>query len=86
MTPAANATDGNSGTRWESNHGVSPSWLRIDLGSAAALTSVVIDWEAANAANYEIQGSNDDNNWTTLSSQTGGTFGARTDTVAVSGS
>ena len=86
MTPAGNATDGNSGTRWESNHDVSPSWLRIDLGSAAALTSVVIDWEAANAANYEIQGSNDGSNWTTLSAQTGGTFGARTDTVTVSGS
>lgn len=86
LTAAANAVDGNAGTRWESTHGVSPSWLQIDLGSAAALTSVVIDWEAANAANYEIQGSNDGNNWTSLSTRTGGAFGTRTDTVAVSGS
>jgi len=82
---AANATDGNGGTRWESTAGVSPSWLSVDLGVAKALTSVVIDWEAANAANYQIQGSNDNTNWTTLKTVTGGAFGNRTDTNAVSG-
>ena len=85
MQPAANATDGNGGTRWESTAGVSPSWLSVDLGVAKALTSVVIDWEAANAANYQIQGSNDNTNWTTLKTVTGGAFGNRTDTNAVSG-
>lgn len=85
LQPASNATDGNGGTRWESTTGVSPSWLSVDLGTAKALTSVVIDWEAANAANYQIQGSNDNTNWTTLKTVTGGTFGNRTDTNAVSG-
>ncbi len=85
VQPASNATDGNGGTRWESTTGVSPSWLSVDLGAAKALTSVVIDWEAANAATYQIQGSNDNTNWTTLKTVTGGAFGNRTDTNAVSG-
>ena len=85
LQPAANAVDGNSGTRWESAHGVSPSWISVDLGVAKSLTQVVIDWEAANAANYTIDGSNDNSSWTTIKSVTGGAFGARTDTNAVSG-
>ncbi len=86
LQPASNAVDGNAGTRWESAHAVSPSWLSVDLGSAISLTSVVIDWEAANADSYSVQGSNDNANWTTLKSITGGAFGTRTDTDAVSGS
>jgi hypothetical protein len=84
--PAANAVDGVDGSRWESNHGVSPSWLMVDLGSNRALTQVVIDWEVANAANYQIQGSTNGTSWTNLKTVSGGTFGNRTDTHAVSGS
>ncbi len=86
LQAAANAVDGNTGTRWESNAGVDPSWISVDLGSAKTLSSVVIDWEAANAATYQVQGSNDNTNWTTLANYSGGTFGARTDTNVVSGS
>jgi hypothetical protein len=85
MTPAANAVDGDGGTRWESNHGIDPSWIMVDLGSLKSLSQVVIDWEAANAANYQIQGSTNGASWTTLKTVTGGTFGTRTDTNAVSG-
>lgn len=85
LQPAANAVDGNAGTRWESTHGVSPSWLTVDLGTMKSLSQVVIDWEAANASDYSIQGSNDNATWTTLKTVTGGTFGNRTDTHAVSG-
>ncbi len=85
LQAASNATDGNGGTRWESNAGVSPSWLSVDLGVVKTLTSIVIDWEAANAATYQIQGSNDNTNWITIKTVTGGTFGNRTDTNAVSG-
>lgn len=83
---AANAVDGNGGTRWESAINADPSWISVDLGGAKSLSSVVIDWEAANAANYLVQGSNDNTNWATLATRTGGTFGNRTDTNAVSGS
>ena len=85
LTSALNAVDGNGGTRWESAHGISPSWLSVDLGASYNLSSVVIDWEAANAANYEVQGSTNGTSWNTIASRTGGTFGTRTDTVAASG-
>ena len=58
----------------------------MDLGSARNLSRVEIDWEAANAANYEVQGSNNSSSWTTLATRTGGAFGNRTDSVNVSGS
>jgi beta-glucanase (GH16 family) len=86
LTAAANAVDGNGGTRWESAHAIDPSWIMVDLGSLNALSQVVIDWEAANAANYQIQGSTNGMSWTNLKTVTGGTFGTRTDTHAVSGS
>lgn len=86
VQPAGNAVDGNAATRWESAINTDPSWISVDLGSPQTLTSVVIDWEAANAANYQVQGSNDKINWAILATRTGGTFGNRTDTNAVSGS
>lgn len=85
LQPATNAVDGNPNTRWESNLGISPSWIRVDLGAPKALTQVVIDWEAANAAKYVIQGTNNGLSWTTLKTVTGGSFGARTDTYDISG-
>lgn len=82
---AANAIDGNLTTRWSSSFSDN-QWLVLDLDSTHALTEVIIHWEAASAAKYEIQGSADNSNWTTLVSQTGGTFGERTDTLAITGS
>lgn len=86
LQPASFAIDGNNSSRWESNHGVDPSWITVDLGSAKNLASVEIMWEAANAANYLIQGSNNNIDWTTLKIFSGGVFGARTDTHSISGS
>lgn len=83
--PASYAVDGNGGTRWGSS-AVDPSWLMVDLGSNQSLGSVVIDWEAANAASYRVEGSTNASTWVTLATKTGGTFGNRTDTMAVSGS
>ena len=79
------AIDGNMGTRWESAQSVDPSWITLDLGATYLLSEVVIHWEAANAASYQIQGSNDNSNWIPLSNQSGGVFGSRTDNVNVSG-
>ena len=86
LQPASLAVDGDAGTRWESSHGANPAWLRLDLGDSQPLTRAVIRWEAANAASYSLDGSNDGSNWTTITSRTGGTFGERTDTVNLSGS
>lgn len=85
LQPASFAIDNIGNTRWESNHGVSPSSLTLDLGQPYALNQVVILWEAANAASYEILGSNNNSSWTQLSLRTGGTFGNRTDTVPLAG-
>ena len=83
---AANlAVDGNMSSRWESSHGIDPSWITADLGTPYDLANVIIHWEAANAATYQIRGSNDNNTWTTIASESGGTFGNRTDDVEVSG-
>jgi CxxC motif-containing protein (DUF1111 family) len=83
---ASQAVDGNQVTRWESAHGVDPSWLTLDLGASYALSRTVIHWEAANAEIYNIDGSQDNTNWVTLSSQTGGQFGDHTDDVNITGS
>lgn len=83
---AANlAVDGDLGSRWESTHGIDPSWLALDLGSNYNLTRAVVRWEAANAASYTVQGSNNNSTWTTIATRTGGTFGERTDTLTLSG-
>ncbi len=86
LAPAANAVDGNAGSRWESAHAADPSWISVDLGAVYNLNSVAIDWEAANAANYQVQGSNDNANWAVLATKTGGAFGNRTDINSVTGS
>ncbi|MFT6100554.1 MAG: CxxC motif-containing protein (DUF1111 family) [Arenicella sp.] len=85
LQAASNAVDGDPSTRWESNFNTDPSWLRVDLGESHSLSGIELDWEAANAASYQIQGSNNTSNWTTLVSSTSGTFGTRTDTHNFSG-
>ncbi|WP_288132506.1 di-heme oxidoredictase family protein [Microbulbifer sp.] len=82
---AAYAVDGDNGTRWASAAQTDPSWLSIDLGQLYNLNQVEIFWEAANADTYEILGSSNGSQWTTLSTQTGGQFGHRIDSVSVSG-
>lgn len=79
---AAGAVDGNTGTRWESEHTDSPQWLTVDLQTPAYLTELQIQWEAASAADYEVQGSTDGIAWETLLTVSGKT-GARTDLLPV---
>ncbi|MFT6276534.1 MAG: putative lipoprotein with Yx(FWY)xxD motif, partial [Halioglobus sp.] len=79
------AVDGNIASRWESAHGIDPSWIVLDLGANYTLSEVSIRWEAANAASYEFQGSADNVNWILLASRSGGVFGDRTDSLSLSG-
>jgi len=81
-TPAAAAVDGNTGTRWSSAFS-DPQWLRVDLGSSATITQVVLQWEAAYASAFQIQVSDTGGSWTTIYSTTTGTGG--TQTLDVSG-
>ncbi|MGW4754995.1 discoidin domain-containing protein [Streptomyces chartreusis] len=81
-TPAANAVDGDRGTRW-SSAASDNQWLQVDLGATASVTRVVLDWEAAYGKDYKIQFSQDGAGWSDAKTVTG-SDGA-VDTVDVSG-
>ncbi|ACU69978.1 coagulation factor 5/8 type domain protein [Catenulispora acidiphila DSM 44928] len=61
--PAANATDGNSGTRWSSDY-ADNQWIQVDLGSSQTFDGVGILWEQAYPKTYVIQVSDDGSSWT----------------------
>ncbi|GAA3220856.1 discoidin domain-containing protein [Dactylosporangium siamense] len=78
--PAANAVDGNAGTRWavaREERGRADSWLAVDLGTTVQLTSVTLTWEAAYATSYLVQTSTDGSTWSTAAAAPGvATLGA----------
>jgi hypothetical protein len=82
--PAANAVDGNTGTRWGSAF-TNSEWIYVDLGGTATITRVVLSWEAAFASGYQIQtAASAAGPWTTMFSTTTGDGGI--DDLTVSGS
>ncbi|SCF92537.1 discoidin domain-containing protein [Streptomyces sp. Cmuel-A718b] len=81
-TAAGNAVDGVGGTRWSSAF-ADPQWIRIDLGSPAALSRVELAWEAAHAKSYRIELSTDGDDWTTAYSTT--TSAGGDETLSISG-
>ncbi|WP_406207699.1 discoidin domain-containing protein [Kitasatospora sp. NBC_01560] len=82
-TSAANAVDGDAGTRWSSAFS-DPQWLQVDLGSVRQICRVVLNWEAAYGRSYQIQTSDDGVAWRTA--YTNGNSTGGTETLAVSGS
>ncbi|GLW63686.1 hypothetical protein Arub01_19300 [Actinomadura rubrobrunea] len=80
--PAAAAVDGDTGTRWSSAPS-DPQWIQVDLGGTAAISRVVLRWEAAYGKAFKIQVSADGSTWTDVYSTTSGTGG--TQTLDVSG-
>lgn len=66
------AVDGNGPTRWASA-ATDTQWMYIDLGATYSLSTIVLDWETALAANYQIQVSTNAINWTTIKTVTGNT-------------
>ena len=83
-TAAANATDGNTGSRWSSAFS-DPQWLQVDLGSVHQLSHVLLNWEAAYGKAFQIQTSTDGTSWTTVYSTTTGTGGVQDLNVSGSG-
>ena len=72
----AYAVDGDMQTRWASTPaGDQPQWLQLDFGKPLAFESLVIHWERAYAAHYQIQVSDDGRDWQTLYEQTDGRGG-----------
>lgn len=62
--------DGNTGTRWESDHGNDNEWFFVDLGAVYSVDSVAFLWEGAYAKEYQLQTSKDGLNWTTAETVT----------------
>ena len=63
---ADKAFDGDTSTRasrWSSNVGNPPHWLYVDLGEQRDVKTVRIFWETRKATNYEIQISDDAQEW-----------------------
>jgi M6 family metalloprotease-like protein len=59
------AVDADGNTRWSSTFS-EPQYIIIDLLATYQVNHVKIAWEAAYAKNFQVQVSNDNNNWTTI--------------------
>ncbi|MFF3559660.1 discoidin domain-containing protein [Streptomyces sp. NPDC002574] len=76
---ASNAIDGNSSSRWSSDHSNDPgAWLQVDLGAQYTVSTAVLTWEAAYAKAYKIQVSDNASTWTDAYSTTNGQGGTET--------
>ncbi|MDB5337474.1 MAG: glucose dehydrogenase [Planctomycetaceae bacterium] len=64
-TVAANATDGNTGSRWSSKF-TDDQWLQVDLGAVTSIGRVRLNWEAAYGKRYRIDVSDDGVTWQTI--------------------
>lgn len=67
----ANAVDNNPSTRWGSEYS-DDQWIYIDLGTMAYIEKVVLDWETAYGAEYEVQVSDDASSWATVFTESQG--------------
>ncbi|MFF0657733.1 discoidin domain-containing protein [Micromonospora tulbaghiae] len=73
---AANLTDGNQGSYWESS-GALPQWAQVDLGTSRAVDQVVLElpaaWEARTQT-LSVQASADGSGFTTVVAAAGRSF------------
>lgn len=69
---ASMAIDGNSVSRWESEHKLDPQWIMVDLKSSKTIQRVIIDWEGARASTYKVEVSVDGTGWTEVYTTTSG--------------
>ncbi len=64
------AMDRNMQSRWASTgFRGQPEWLQIDFGQPVSLDKVVLRWERAYAAHYDLQVSDDGSQWQTVHEQ-----------------
>ena len=62
---AGNVFDGLKDTRWSSEHTEGES-IYVDFGSVVELKKIILHWETAFAKKYELQVSDDGENWKTV--------------------
>src|SRR5215216_5945326 len=78
----ANANDGNSSSRWSSDH-VNNQWWQVDLGSIRSINRVELNWEAAYARQYRIRTrTSTSNSWSRAANVTISSPGLKTHTFA----
>lgn len=68
------AIDGNPTTYWESSLEGAPSWLKVNLGTAHVVRSMVIEsttYTDEIPKDFVLQGSNDNSTWTVIEAYTG---------------
>ncbi|GGC78092.1 hypothetical protein GCM10011396_26610 [Undibacterium terreum] len=68
------AIDKNMGSRWSSAF-YDAQWITLDFGGKAGFSRIRLNWENAHAAEYQIQVSDDNVNWTTVKAVTGSNGG-----------
>ncbi|GIF44494.1 galactose-binding domain-containing protein [Actinoplanes xinjiangensis] len=78
---AAEAVDGNTGTRWASTYAAT-QWFQVDLGASTAVSRIAINWEAAYARGFNVQFSTNGSTWTQAYATTTGTGGQQSITVS----
>ena len=71
---ASYAVDGSSSTRWSSTFS-DAQWIYVDLGGQYTISRVVLAWETAYGAQYEIQVSDNAVDWTTVYTEYAGNGG-----------
>jgi len=71
---ASLAFDGNSVTNWNSSYS-NNQWISIDLGQSVPIKEIVLNWGEAYGKAYQIQVSDDNTTWTTISTQANGDGG-----------
>lgn len=60
------AVDGDSQSRWSSMSGNDDQWIILDFGRQAEMTGVKLSWETAFASEYEVQASDDGDDWESI--------------------
>lgn len=61
-----NGVDGREDTRWQASQSDENEWFYVDLGKTTEIDSIYIHWEDAYAKSYDIQFSDDEEQWETV--------------------
>lgn len=78
--------DGNTnGGRWQDANNVDDSYLIVDLGSVKEVDAIKIFWEGANAKDYNLSFSDDNNTYSGVKNYTNLAAGARIDVLSALG-
>lgn len=73
--PPPAALDGNTSTYWVANSGALPQWLTVDLGRPHDVFAVEQDFKDQDTWRFKIEGSLDNQQWTTIADHTDGIEG-----------